>query len=314
MPTHTQLKGVSHVADSLVSDQLEANLAGFFQWAFLGVGGFFTVSRGQEGCFDGDQSRLRPVDDPNHRAGTVWEGFRKDWVWESGVECDRQPVRVSGVYVDGGFLPLSSGVVVDYPNGRVVLPSPAAPTGGVQCEFSYRQFQVYTADHNGWREVQTGSWRADDSHFLQEGSGAWDVLAQSRVQLPAVFVEAVPNATRRGKAIGGGTVVGQTVLFHVLAEDRFHMKWLHDAISAQKEKRLMGFDKNLLLAGDGFPLDASGSPRASALMYPDLVKPTGEGGYFWEQIRFADTRGVDQPKLGGLWYCSVRAEVEVDRP
>lgn len=312
MPTHTQLKGAPHTGDALVSDNLEANLVNFFNWGFLGAGGFFTVRRGDAGCYDGDNSRLRPVADPNYTDGTVWEAFRKDWVWESGVEYTSQPVRVSGVYVDGSFLPLGSGDWVDYPNGRVVLATPLAPATGVQCEYTYRSVQVYTADNPAWETIQTGSFRSDDPHFLQAGSGGWDVLAQNRVQLPAVFVEAVPDATREPLALGGGVKVRQTVLFHVLAEDRQHYKWLHDAITGQWEKRLYGFDKNALLAADAFPLDAFGTPRGSGLMYPDLVSPTGD--YYWEQIRFADTRGVPQPRLGSLWYCTVRATMEVDRP
>jgi hypothetical protein len=278
------------------------------------VGGFFNVSRPTTGPYGGDQSRLRPATVPGLPDGTVWEGFRRDWVWESGVEYPVQPVRVSGVYVGGAFVPVQSGVVVDYPNGRVVLPSAVPATSVVQCEFSPRLYQLYSADHPAWRQIQTGSWRADDPQFLQAGSGAWDTLSENRVQLPAVFIEAVPDAHRIGIAVGGGCVVRQSVLFHVVAEERTHMKWAHDAFVAQKEKRIQGFDKDLLLAADAFPLTESGVPKNTALMYPALVQPTGQGGFYWEQIRFIETRGVPQPRLGNLWFCSVRATMELDRP
>lgn len=268
---------------------------------------------GTLGAYGGQQFRLRPVTDPSYDDGAVWEAHRKDWVWESGVEYSVQPIRVSGVYVDDIFVPVGTGLSVDYPNGRVTFTEAVSQSSTVECEFSYRHFQVYTADHPVWKQVQTESYRLDDTQFLQVGSGAWDVLAQNRVQLPAVFVEAVPNATLDGLQLGGGVKVRQDVLFHILAEERFHYKWLHDALILQKDKRLQGFDKNLLLSQDAFPLDEYGSPRGSGLMYPDLVKATGDGGYFWEQIRISDMRGVEQPRLGHLWYSTVRGQFEMDR-
>lgn len=315
MPTHTTLKGVTHISDPLVSDQLEANLIGFFQWGFLGVGGFFTARRGDETCYGAaDPSRLRPVTDQNYADGRVWEGFRKDWVWESGVEYRDQPVRVSGVWVDGAMVPVGSSVAVDYPNGRVVFAEPRAQTSVVQAEHSYRLFQVYSVDNPAWAQIQTGSFRPDDPQFLQLGSGAWDVLAQNRVQLPAVFVEAVPNAKRVGRQMGGGEWVYQDVLFHVLAEERFHAKWLHDTIVAQQDKTIRGFDKGRMLTDDAFPVDAWGAPRPSGLMYPDLVKPSGQGGYYWDDITFERTQGVEQPRYGDLWYGTVRATMKVATP
>jgi hypothetical protein len=315
LATHTTLKGLSRVGDSLLSDQLEANLLTFVSWGLLGAGGFTNVTIPASGCYGGDFSRLRLVDDPNYSPGQVWEGVRKDWVWETGVECpDGQPIRVSGAFVDGAFVPVGTGMYVDYPNGRLVFAEPRAASG-VRCEHSYRLVQGYTADCDWWQQLQFDSFRADDPQFLQQGSGSWDVLAQSRVQMPAVVVEAVPNARRVGTQMGGLTqTTRQDVLFHVLAEDRWHEKFLHDALSAQKEKTVHGFDKNLLFAADAFPLTPEGSPRPSGLMYPDLVRPTGEGGFFWTKIRIGDTSGTPQPRLGPLRYCTVRLSAVVDVP
>lgn len=313
MPSHTQLKGVDSVFDSLLSDQLEANLVGFFQWAFLGAGGFFNVSIPQSGVYGGREHQLRPVSDPYYDDGQVWEAFRKDWVWETGIECEHQPIRVSGVFVNGAFVP-ASGLTIDYPHGRVIFDTPISPTSVVNCEYSYRLFQTYTADSEWWQKIQTGSFRVDDSHFLQRGSGEWDVLSQNRVQLPAVIIEAVPNVqSRTGLEIGGSLqVVEQDVLFHVLAEDRFYYKWLHDAITSQNHKRLIGFDKNAALEANAFPLDSYGEPAEGGLMYPDLVKPSGEGGFGWRQIRIEGVKSVDQPRMGSVHHCTIRMRLGVD--
>jgi hypothetical protein len=50
------------------------------------------------------------------------------------------------------------------------------------------------------------------------------------------------------------------------------------------------------------------SGRPGARMYPDLVKPTGDGGFYWTQLRFQDTRGTPQPRLGDLWFVDGGAE------
>jgi hypothetical protein len=315
MPTYSQLKGISRISDSLASDQLEANLSQFISWGLLGAGGFFNVRIPTSGVWGGDFSQMRLADDPNYLAGQVWEGARKDWVWESGVECpDGQPIRVSGAFVDGGFVPVGTGLAVDHPNGRLVFAEPR-PASGVRCEHSYRLVQTYTADCDWWQQVQTDSFRVDDAQFLQRGSGAWDVLGQSRVQLPALIVEAVPNARKTGFEMGsGGHRTRQDVLFHVLAEERWHLKWLHDALTYQKDKTIYGFDKNLLLAADAYPLDPYGSPRASGLMYPDLVKASGDGGFRWQSVIVQETRAQEQPRVGAMRYCTVRLTCEFDTP
>lgn len=316
MPTHTELKGVSSVFDALLSDALETNLLSFFQWGFLGVGGFLNAEIPQSGAYGGDESRLRLVDDPNYEAGQVWEGFRKDWVWETGVPYVTQPIRVSGVYVDGDFQGLS-GVSVDYPNGRVIFDSPVSTSSTVTAEYSYRLFQLYSADSQWW-QAQPNSFRVDDPHFLQAGSGSWDVLAENRVQFPAIVVEAVPKisfGSRKGLELGNLTqVTRQDVLFHVLTEDRFYLKWLHDAITAQVEKSIIGFDKNRMLIDGVYPLNPDGSINPSGLMYPDLVKPSAEGGYGWRKITIEDAQSTDQPRMGNLHYCTVRLRVSVDAP
>jgi len=282
--THTELKGGPHVLDGQLSDLLESNLQAFLQWGLLGAGGFLTVRAPQSGVYGGDESRLRLASDPYYESGQVWEAFRKDWVWESGIPFPTQPVRPSGVWVGSAFHPASeTGVYAhryDYPNGRVVFDAPIPTASVVRTDYSYRLVQVSTADTEWWQQVQAGSMRADDPHFLQQGSGVWDALARSRVQLPAVIVDAVPNVrSRSGYEIGNQLqTVLQDVQLEVLAEDRFYLKWLHDVLCNQKGHRLIGFDKNRVLAADSFPLDPDGSPRPSGKMYPDLVRWLQEEG------------------------------------
>jgi hypothetical protein len=109
MPSYTRLKGVTDVSQSTLCDQLESNIIEFFNWGMLCIGGFNNVQIGAaSGAYGGDMSRLRPVSDPNYINGQVWEGFRQDWVWQSGIEYVVQPIPVSGVYINSVFYPLNT--------------------------------------------------------------------------------------------------------------------------------------------------------------------------------------------------------------
>jgi hypothetical protein len=228
------------------------------------------------------------------------------------------PARVSGVWVDGVFRPTpGSGAYahrVDYPGGRVVFDSPVPASSVVRCEYSYRLFQVQTADAPAFQDLQEGSFRPDDPQFALSGSGAWDVPSSLRAQLPCVFVEATADGYAYGTQIGGGDTHRRDVLFHVLAEDRPHKNWMADVLLRQFEKRVPSFDRNEASRRDLLPLDAYGGVRPSGMLYPDLVKPAEDGGCGWRQLRVVAARGADQPRVGRLFHAAVRASVEVDLP
>lgn len=320
MPTHTTLKGyINEVSNSLLSDQLESNLVNFFSWGLLGVGGFFNVTIPTSGAYGGDFHKLSLVDDPNYELGQVWQAARQDWVWETGVQYHTQPIQVSGVYVNGVFQP-GTGVGgyahhVDHPLGRIVFDSPISNTAVVTCEYSHRLFHFTTADAPWWRQVQANSMRPDDAHFLQQGSGDWSMLGQSRIQVPAVVVEATTRTNRKPFELGNSTAtVSQDVHFHILADNHSDRKQLHDIITYQWMKRLNGFDKNLMFQADKFPVTADGALASGAMMYPDLVKPTGDGGFGWQQIRIMDARSGGNRTVGGLFYGTAILTCEVDLP
>lgn len=315
MPSHTQLKGVTKLGESLLSDHLERNLRDFYQWGFLGIGGFNNLeSAPTSGIYGGNKNRLRLVDDPNYEEGQVWEAFRQNWVWETGVSFADQPVNVSGVYVDGTFYDSSTvgafSHYLDYPNGRVVFNTAIPTTSVVTCNYSYRSVNFLMADVPWWREFQKNSYRVDSPHFLQEGSGAWSILSENRVQLPTVIVEAVPRTDRYAKEIGSTVAVTrQDVLCHILSETRWEFQAIHDVLTGQWDKTIIGYDVNEVRSAEKFPLDANGSRVTGALMYPDLVST-----YAWKRIRIQESQSFDYTRPGSLYYSVVRNVLEVDTP
>lgn len=316
---HTRLKGVTDIGKALLSEQMEWGLASFFSWGLIGAGGYFNVNIPSTGAYGGHYHRLGLVDDPYHASGEVWQGFRQDWVWEEAPDwVDRggdAPIVVSGVYVNGHFQP-TTGVAyshhIDYPNGRVVFDEAISPTSVVTCEYSYRHVHVTTSDAPWWRQIQTESYRVDSQAFLA-GSGYWGVLSQNRVQLPAMVVEAVPNIRTNLGHLGGGRLVDQDVLFHIFSETPHDRRLLHDVVTYQGDKRVHLYDRNAV-AEHHYPLDEYGSPTASGLQYPDMVRWPAEGGYAWKKVSFENFSSIPQPMegTGPIYVCSVRAVMRTD--
>ena len=292
MPDYTQLKGVSNIANSMISTQISDNVIEFFNWGLLEAGGYFNVNMPASGLYGGDKHKLRLVDDPNYTAGQVWEGYRSNWVWETGVAPSTQPIQISGVYVGGDFHP-GTGVGtyaphVDYPNGRVVFDTAIATTSTVSIEFSYKWVNVIKAEGIPWfREIQYNSQRVDSDHFLQTGSGDWSQLGQTRVQLPAIAVEVVPRRRFEPHELGSTRRAYTDVLLHVLAEEEYTASQLVDTVTLQEEKTLWMFDTNLLATQNKYPLNYRGELTTHALAsgrYPDLVSPTSEDGLRWKKM------------------------------
>ena len=296
------LKKISNVGDSTPSNILQDNLIEFFDWAILDAGGFQNVSIPTTGQYGETKHKLRLVDDPRYPSGQVWEGFRSNWVWQSGVSTTDQPKTItkikpdaatypnaknypgmSGIFVDGNFQP-ASGVGtyayhIDYPNGRVIFDTAIATTSTVTAEFSHKWVKVTKANSDFFREVQYRSQRADGD-FTLASSGDWSQLADARLQLPVLAVEVVKKRTMEPFALGSlNHYINTDVLFHVLAEDDYDRDKLLDIVSLQDGMTIELFDSDYIGRQQKFPLDYRGMTNIDALQYPELLAPTGVGGY-----------------------------------
>lgn len=283
MANHLNLKGFSSVFSTTLNNELQDNLVEFLEWSLLEKGNYFNVTLNELSQDGKDYSRLRLSTNHNYPSGKAWEGFRSNWVWQSGVSYSPSPIvghdnarpGISGVYVNDNFYPSStSGTYahkVDYYNGRIIFDNPI-PTGSkVQAEYSYRYINVFYANSLPWiAEVQYGSLEVPDN-FNQE-KGVFDLPSESRIQLPAIAIEIVPKRTMRGYQLGGGQFVNTDVLFHCFGEDEFTRNKLVDIISLQNDKTIYMFDSNAIASSGSFPLNYMGVPNSGASQYPELLE------------------------------------------
>lgn len=313
---YTSLKYVENPYQKLFMNELEDNLKTFFDWGLLGAGYWQDVSIPQSGQY-GNQHILKPVSDQSYTDGQVWQAFRHDWVWETGVEYDDtgnnpEPSQVTGVKVDGTFYgsgDATYGWHINYPLGRVVFDSAIDTGSNVQVEYSYRTFQTVVANNAPWfREIQFRSFRPDE-HFQQIGSGDWAVGNQHRIQLPTIIIESAPRAVGVGYELGNSAQwVYQDVLFHVISEDRYYRNQLLDIIRSQDDKVIWLYNSNDIAQSGAWPLDYRGMVTGSN-MYPDLVSSSG---YRWKKVKFTNSIISDTITVSPKLYTGiVKTSMEV---
>ena len=181
--TYTPLKGLSSVFDSTLTNDIQDGLVEYFDWALLQIGNYFNVTKGEMSPDGTDYSQLRLSSNSAYKAGQAWEGFRANWVWQSGVSYSPAPMvgsnntkpGISGVYVNNTFYPITTTGTyahhVDYLNGTVIFDNPI-PTGSkVQAEYSYRWINVTYAHRLPWLvQLQSKTLQLDGS-FLQQDKG-----------------------------------------------------------------------------------------------------------------------------------------------
>tara|TARA_Y100000296_G_scaffold65826_1_gene77634 strand:- start:323 stop:1282 length:960 start_codon:yes stop_codon:yes gene_type:complete len=305
---HTQLANLSNTQDSTLSNVLLDNFIAFYDWGFLDKGAFYSIDVPESGIYGGDKHILRLVDDPNYTKGQVWEGYRQNWVWETGISATtEQPIRISGVFIDGIYRAtgnVDQPFYVDHPNGRIVFDTAIASTGTVQAEYSHKWVQVVPAEGIPWfREIQQGSFRVDDSHFTAFGSGNWAQLGQTRVQLPALAIEVVPSRSMEGYQLGGGQWSNNDIIFNVITENHWECANIMDAVLYQNDRTIHLFNPTAVGVSGAFPFNYRNELTSHALpsgLYPNLID-----NFFHRRCRINESRGQEIVQLSPELYVGV---------
>lgn len=306
------LKGFNTVFDATLNNEIQDGLVEYFDWALLEKGNYFNVTRGELSPSGQDYSRLRLSSNDNYSLGKVWEGFRKNWIWQSGISFSPAPIvgtnnakpGISGVYVNDVFYPsTTSGAYahyVDYTNGKIVFDN-AIPSGSkVQAEHSYKWINIVYADAVPWlNEVQSKTLEPG-STFLQKDKGTYNIPPEARLQLPAIAIELVPSRTFKSYQLGGGQWVYTDVLFHCIAEDEYTRNKLVDIVSLQSDKNIELFNSNLINTSGAFPIDYRGTPVSGALRYPDLVDKFNGGLLRITNVNVQQMNMINNNLYGGV--------------
>jgi hypothetical protein len=311
----TSFNGISNIGDDTHGEIIRKSIGAYIDWAFLEAGAYFNVNIGASGVYGGDRSQLRLVKDPRATLGTVWEAYRQNWVYESGINRSNAPIQISGVYVNNTFLPINSGYYIDYENGRVVFNTPIATTSTVKVAYSHKWVDVSIDSSNLNRRVQNNSFRVDDNFFNQSGVRA--ILAEKQIQLPAIVIEPPVTRDYEGYQLGGNQWCRPDVVLHVFAEDEPTALKIANILSNQINGTIYAINIDRLSQDGKLPLKSNGSKNTSGINYPQIIAYSGDGGYRnteafqGGQINIITTEEQSNRQVNqNLYHCPVRWTVE----
>jgi len=307
-------KGVNSISEDLLLNILESNFKMFFDWSFLKIGGWLNSTIPNSGTIYGNSNppaQLLLVDDPSYNIGQVWQGIRKDWIWESGIVFNNgSPIDISGLFINNTYSPLSSGSYhINYPEGRVVFNNAITKTSKVKINHSYRYVQVYRASDSPWfNSIQYPSLNNSDSDIKQLSTGEWSIAGNHRIQLPAIVIESVPKSRSRPYEIGNNNLwLEQDIAFYVLAENKNDRNKILDIIRLQQDLTILLFNTNTLSQNDKYPLDYNGSKKNDNLNYPEIISQ-----YLWKKCFIKNINLFEMDTITpNLYQGLARATVEI---
>lgn len=304
-------KGVDSISQDLLLNILEANFKMYLDWAFLNIGGWFDANINTNTLYGVNQhSKLLPVNDPSYQDGRVWQGIRKDWVWETGITFNSSsPLSISSVVVGSSTINKSGNFSVNYPLGRIILNTPINIASNVNLNYSYRFVQTHRSSESPWFNIlQYSSFNTSNADIKLSDDGEWSIGGHHRIQMPCIIIEPVARSRSRPYEIGNSLLwLEQDIAFYVLAENKNDRNKLLDILRLQQDATLQLFDTNELAQNDNYPLDYNGDIKNNPLMYPDIVST-----YPWRKcfIKNISLFEIDSP-IPNLHQGMARATLEI---
>jgi hypothetical protein len=308
---NASFQNVDKLGTHYLSLQLEENLKSFLNWGFLNIGGFININRPTSNISNNlSFHKLLRKEDPAYKNGQVWETFKKQWIYETGVSYSGySPIEISGVYVNDTFVPGPTGeapynFTMNYDLGRVTFSSGLPTSTNVQMDFSYRNIQVYKANENlsEWKTLQEFTYKRADVDK--------SITANHRIQPPCIIVEPINSANFKPYQLGSLTYrANQDVLLHIFTENYADRNNIVDIIRLQKEKNLKLYDINSVIKNKVYYLNKDGSLNTDRMNYDQLFS---DDSYFWRMCFISDTSIIDYESLNyNIFYSTIRLSLEI---
>jgi hypothetical protein len=304
-------KGINNISQDMLLNILEANFKMYLDWSFLNIGAWLDAEKPQETIYGNNvHYKLIPVSDMSYSDGQVWQGIRKDWVWETGITYQStSPKVISQVLVNGTPILKTNNFIIDYLSGRIIFNNPISISSIVELEYSYRFVQVHRSSDSPWFNIiQYSSFNTANNDIQQIDTGEWSIGGHHRVQLPCIIIESIPRSRSRPYEIGNTLLwLEQDMAFYVLAENKNDRNKLLDIIRLQQDATLHLFDTNLVAQNDSFPLDYNGDIKNSPLMYPNLIDQ-----YNWRKCFIKNVNLIElDSKHTNFYQGAARATLEI---
>jgi hypothetical protein len=305
-------QNVESIGNYYLYTQLEHNLKSFLDWGFINIGGFVNISRPSSNINSTAAfHKLALRQDPSLQKNRVWETFKKQWVYESGINFNGSaPIAISGVYVNNTFVPGPTGnpqypYSFNYELGRVTFPSGLPANASVEMNYCFRTIQTYKANDNlnDWKELQQLTYKRGDVDAA--------IPSNHRIQMPCVVIEPVAESNFKPYELGTKKYwADQDVLLHVFTENYVDKNNIIDIIRLQKDKEIRLYDINKVVANKVYPLNPNGSKNIYGQNYNQLVDDSSE--YLWRIGHIDNITVMDMESLNNkVYYSTIRLGVKI---
>lgn len=264
--------------------------------------------------------QLKTTEVNGYKIGQVWQSFRKDWVWETGVKyypdpeyCNNfSPINISGIYVNNNFLAGPTGVAnsgyhINYPLGQIIFDKAIPKTSKVELDYSYRWCQVYkSSTDSSWKELQELTYSPNPA-LNQPNVGDYSISANHRAQLPCIIIEPSSRTSSKPYQLGGySQYQSQDFLLHVFTENSVDKNRICDIIRLQKDQMISLYDINKVVNSGLQPLNYDGSFNDNGLSYRQLLQCC-----CWNKTMLKDFGIVDmESKNKNITWCIIRLTSE----
>lgn len=255
-----------------VVSSLEDNIKSFLDWSFLNIGGFVNVNLPTGNPLPPGNHQLSAVSgDPTVVYPKTWAAPKKDWIYETGINYNNNmPISISGVNLNGTFLPGPSGsgaygYNIDYPRGRITFTNNIAANSKVALAYSYRFIQTYKASDNAiWREIEENNYNL--STVVKNPNYVFN-----SIQLPSIFLQTIARSISVPRELGTTqNILRQDILLHVFTENSIHRNNIVDILLKQKDNSLNLYDINKLAKNNRQFLNYRGEANPNRLNYDQI--------------------------------------------
>jgi len=298
--------GVGGYGGYELTDQLLYNIKAWIDWGLLHHGGYNLYLYDQDSYFAENESKLYPVVDERYPINCVWNGVGREWVWESGVtpmSGGIVPFRVSGVYVNGTFIP-SSDVGqyrhhTDYRHGRIIFEESQNPDDDIRTEYTSRSVYVGFADSEEFQTLMLNS----VEEFLTDTVPSGTPSKDHQIWLPSIFIS-VDSGDGRGLQLGGGQIKTRIITLHIFADNSYDRNLLMDWLDYNNRSAFIMFDLNNIQ----LPFDQYGDIVLGATNWIDLMDQ-----YPYKKLRILEGSCKKLNSLNTkLFRAIVKYKVEID--
>jgi hypothetical protein len=315
-PGYTKFNNVTSLNDNNLINQLENNVKSFLDWGFLNIGGFINVNYPTSGLYNGSYNQLNNTEQPGLNKGQVWQTFKKDWVWETGVYYNGySPISISGLHVDSNFYPAPTGsgdigYTLNYPMGQVVFDRSLSPRANVNMAYSYRWCQIHkSSTYPSWVELQELTTKPF-TRTSPTNKGDYNISANHRVQMPCIIIEPIARSESKPWQLGSSNfAIDQDLLLHVFTENGVDNNKIVDIIRLQQEKTIQMYDINKVVNSGYYAFNYNGSLNNDAKSYDILAT---DSGVMWHKCFFKNISVLNMESTNkNLYWCTIRLTAQV---